>query len=96
MLKKTLERVNTTYCSGLTFLNHVDFSASSAVILLSGSNSSILSNKSNAGVGINMKSSRSLLRCTFFTLSVLNSGSFMTLGQTAGIGEPHTLDIVSN
>lgn len=91
------ERVKAhTHCSGLIFLSQGDFKASSAVILLSGSNSNILSKRSNAEAGINTKSSRKRLLCSLFGFRVWNSGSLITDGQTAGVGVPHTLDILSS
>lgn len=78
------------------FLSQGDFSASSAVIRFSGSNSSILSSKSNADFGSNLKSSRNLRRCNLLGFSVWNKGSFITEGHTAGVGVPHKRDILSN
>lgn len=91
-----MHQLKKTYWSGLTFFSQFDLSASSAVIRLSGSNSSILSNKSSAGPGINTKSSRSRRRCCFFGFSVWKNGNLMTVGQTAGVGVPHSRDIISS
>lgn len=85
-----------TYCSGLIFFNHADLSASSAVIRLSGSNSSIRSNKSKAEDGIKQNSSRKRRRCNLFGFNVWKSGNLMTEGHTAGVGVPQTRDILSS
>lgn len=82
--------------SGLIFLSHGDRSASSAVMRLSGSKSSILSSRSSAGAGMNSKSSRRRRRCVFFCLRVWNRGSLITFGHTAGTGDPQIFDIVSS
>lgn len=78
------------------FFSHALLSASAAVIRFSGSNTNILSSRSKAGPGINAKSSLSRLLCCFFGLSVCQCGSFITEGQTAGVGVPQTLEIISS
>lgn len=85
-----------THSSGLIFFSHGDRSASSAVMRLSGSKSSILSSRSSAGAGMNSKSSRRRRRCVFFCLRVWNRGSLITFGHTAGTGDPQIFDIVSS
>lgn len=95
-LVPSLQMSNITYCSGLIFLSHGDLRASSAVILLSGSSSNILSRSSSAEVGMNTKSSLILLRCNFFGFKVWKRGNFITEGQTAGVGVPQSLEIISS
>lgn len=89
-------RKERTYCSGSMFLSQAELSAFSADIRFSGSSSSILSNKSRADDGMKIKSSLSRRRYIFLGLNMLNCGKLMTLGQTAGVGVPHSLDIISS
>lgn len=78
------------------FFSHWLLSASSAVILFSGSNVSILSKRSSAESGMYANSSRNRLRYCFFCTKLPKCGSFMTLGQTAGVGDPHKREIISS
>lgn len=97
--KKTLKKLKNqqkTHVSGSIFLNHWLLSASSAVILFSGSSVSILSNRSKAESGMYANSSRSLLRYCFFGCSELKCGNFMTFGHTAGVGDPQSLEMISS
>lgn len=66
------------------------------MIRRSGSSVSILSKRSSAESGIYANSSRSLLRYGFFGCNELKCGSLMTDGQTAGVGDPQSLEIISS
>ena len=93
---KKLKNPSKTHVSGSIFLNHWLLSASSAVILFSGSSVSILSNRSKAESGMYANSSRSLLRYCFFGCSELKCGNLMTFGHTAGVGDPQSLEMISS
>lgn len=85
-----------SHLSGSIFFSHWLLRASSAVIRFSGSSVNILSNKSSAESGMYAKSSLNRLRYCFFGWRVLKCGNLMTFGQTAGVGDPQSREIISN
>lgn len=85
-----------TYFSGQIFFSHADLRASSAVILFSGSNSNILSNKSSAVEGMKENSSLNRRRWGFLGFSVCHNGNLITDGHTAGVGVPQRFEIISS
>lgn len=90
------KKIQVTHCSGLMFFSQDVLRASSAVILLSGSNSNILSNKSRADAGMKMNSSLIRLLYSFFGFKAWKRGNLITEGQTAGVGVPHSFEIISS
>lgn len=66
------------------------------MILLSGSNSSILSKRLSAGLGINANCSLTQRLWNLLGRRVCQRGRFTTLGHTPGTGVPQIFDIISN